>query len=500
VPNSESQSSNKELRNFEKYFFKALLHLGIDVKEICRILLATEGAQQNTNYEKSEFVIKLANVAFDYALQLYKFGKLNGLNDRPHLCALLLAGLYNNGYEDALPESMNLFNTKQDIAIIFWGAIKNRPSELIDHIINLYDHINKEDIETVRHYVFTLQKLLQHAIDGEYVERIFHIYFQLLGLMDEAITNCVWNTLSWSIEGYEEQRYDLLKAALNNKFIKGYFIKDYFHNFKDPSFFFEFFAISYTANKSRTNIEIFTNGFEHFTSSDYNKTEKEILSLLAHENIHLRIGISKLWIGSRINRKPLNILLLASEVEQLRALEGLVMFPYGINDILPSLLIARKSQYPNVIIYLQQTLCTLVSEAYHEYIYELIEKELENTSADKKFLKPIKQCLSTYTKIRDNKKAHNDLNPLTNEKSLVQLYYNLEREKNAQSVEDINNDEHSFLSQIKSVIIVRGNSWKIEEKDISALGHVEASIPIDMRIYKNPDQFEIQLNFPKAKF
>lgn len=501
--NNEDKNSDTELWRFDEYFFHALPYLDIDEVVILQILTSTNKTkrEQHDNNEKIEFVIKFAEINYDHALRLYKYGKSNGLEKQANLLALLLAGLYNSGFEDAVNEARTLFETNQSVAIIFFGAINNQSSELIDYIIDLSDKINKDTVDTVRHYSFTLQKLLQLTVTEKQIERIFQLYFELLALQNKDITNNISGTLSWYILGYEKERYDLLKAALNHKYIEGHIIENYFNNFKNPQFFFEFFTTNYSALRGRINVKLFEEGFDHFINSNYSETEPEVFNLISHEDIHLRTGILKLLISSRIRTKQLNLLLLDSEIKQLRAIEAMVAFPFGINELMPSLLILRNSSHVNVVNYLKKSLWILVFEAYHEYAYNLIEKNLENNKADKAFLKSIKQSIDAYEQMRKAKNSIKDLDPWANERSHVQLYYKLEREKTAKSMNEIHNDENSFLrNTAKTVQIVRGGAWKIEGHDVSQLGSFETSIPVDLRMYKNTDQYELNLNFPKSKF
>lgn len=501
--NENESSTNHELWRFEEYFFKALFYLNIKTEEIWQVLTSAnkKDQEQTINHQKSEFALKLADVNYDQALQLYQYGKKNNLNNDAVLLALLLAGLYNNGYKKAVNEAKAIFESNQEIAIVFWGAINNRSSRSIDYIIGIWCKVDKENIETVNQYIFTLQKLLTPPISENQADQIFQIYFELLNLQNESITNGVSRILCWFIHDYEKQRYDLLRAALNQKLVNGNFINDYFQNFKSPRYFFDFFAITYSKLKSKTKVDLFENGFCHFVNSTYEQTEKEILELLCDENFHLRTGIIKLWINSR-QRRQLNLLLLDSEVKQLRAIEALVAFPFGINKIMPSLLILRNSPFENVKKFLQYSLGILIFDAYQQYAVQLIENSLDNTNEDKQFMKPLRQYLTEFEKVQEVKNAIKDLNPRANEKHYLQLYYKLEGEQHAKSVNDIDKDEGSLLFQLggKSVNIVRGNAWKIEEREVAALGKFETSISVDSRMFKNPDQFEINLNFPITKF
>ena len=107
-----------------------------------------------------------------------------------------------------------------------------------------------------------------------------------------------------------------------------------------------------------------------------------------------------------------------------------------------------------------------------------------------------------YSKIKEVKNNNKHLDPLENERTLVELYYRLEDENKAEMINEISNGKDSILGEMtKSVIIVRGNSWKLEGKDeITPLNLIRSSSVLDSRAFKNPDLFESNLNNPKSKY
>ncbi len=500
----EDDNVGTKLWRFEEDFFKALLYIDVDAETTCK-LLTTEhvSSERREMHEKSEFVTKLPEIDFERGLQLYKYGRGNGLDKAGYLLALLLAALASNGYKEALSDGVTLFEFNKDIAVVFWGAVKVLPDESIDYVLDIRRNINNDEIEVIRNYIFTLQKILQQsAVTEEQTERIFELYFDFLCLKETSISNSVWGTLTWYIKGHEQKRYDFLMKSLKQSINPGLSIKSYFHNFENPKYFFEFFETTYASLKNRTNMQLFKEGFSHFINSHHMETEKQVLRLLSHENFNIRIGTVKLITGERGVKNKINLLLLETEIEQLRAIEGITAFPFGIEDLIPILINLRKSPFKNVSIHLTNELCILVIEAYPHVAFKIIEQCLTDTVEDKKFIGPIRKCLKLYGKIRKEKRRFDDINPLINEKNHVQLYYKLEAEINAKAMSDIDKDESSMLFQLagKSVHIVRGNSWKIEGQGVSKLGQIESSIAVDLRMFKNPDDFEMKLNYPKPRF
>jgi len=453
------------LYRFDEYFFDSLPLLQIGIEEICSVLLAeSHHSEGHTQHEKTKFVLKLASTNFERALELYHYGKSNKLDSNAPLFALLLAGLYNNGFEDALADAKAYFGSNQSITLIFLGAITAKSSDLVDYTINLSTSIDLTNPEAVNAYVFTLHKILMVKIEQHQVDAIFNVFFHLLSQKIDLISNNVLGTLSQLIKGYEQQRCDLLVKGILQQLININALKHYFTTFENPTYFFELLEYSCVALRHRVNVKVFESGFEHFINKNYTGTEQYMLRFLTHDNMNVRIGILKLWISTRRRGHQLNLTLLETEIEQLRAAEAMIAFPFGLEEILPNLLSLRLSPFANVKVYLQGSLSMLVLEAYHEYAMELIEKNITDSSEDKQFIKPIKNALLTYNKMRKRKKEVKDLDPRANEKSALQQYYKLEGENHAKAINEVNKDENTFLSHVKQINIVRGNAWKIKEE------------------------------------
>lgn len=489
------------LYRFDEYFFDSLLHLQIGIEEICSVLLAeSHHSKEHTQHEKTQLVLKLVSTNYDRALELYHYGKSNKLDTHAPLFALLLAGLYDNGLPDAIIDAKSYFGSNQCITLIFLGAITDKSPDLVDYTINLSTSIDLANPDVISSYVFTLHKILIAKIEQHQIDAIFDVFFMLLSQKVDSISNNVLGILSQLIKGYERERYDLLVKGIMQQLIHIKALKHYFTTFENPTYFFELLEYSCVYLRHRVNIKIFEGGFVHFINKDYQGTEQYILRFLTHDNMNVRIGILKLWISIRRREYLLNLTRLETEIEQLRAAEAMIAFPFGLEEILPSLLPLRLSPFASVVVYLQRSLSLLVFEGYHEYAMEMIEKYISDSVEDKIFIAPMKDALLTYNNMRKRKNEVKDLDPRANEKSALQQYYKLEGEYHAKSMNEVSKDENTFLSQIKEVAIVRGNAWKIEGRDISPLGRYESPFAIDMRMYKNPDQFEMNMNFPQAQF
>ena len=143
---------------------------------------------------------------------------------------------------------------------------------------------------------------------------------------------------------------------------------------------------------------------------------------------------------------------------------------------------------------MQEELSDKVFYAYHDTIYELILKEIGESSEDKEFMKPITEALNDYKELKKLKESIKDIDPFENEYELIQLYFRLEREEQAKMMNKIKEGEGSFLHFAKSTTIVRGNSWKIGDREVTPLGKVEAQMLVDRSSYLNPDLYEFNLD------
>lgn len=116
------------------------------------------------------------------------------------------------------------------------------------------------------------------------------------------------------------------------------------------------------------------------------------------------------------------------------------------------------------------------------------------------FLEPINHALEQYHKINELKTSINDLNPRENERDLMELYFNLEYEEQRKLLNKAHLSDNSFMALCKNTIIVRGNSWKIGDNEVTPLMKHESSYAIDIRMYKDPDLFDYTQSYFNSQF
>ena len=100
-------------------------------------------------------------------------------------------------------------------------------------------------------------------------------------------------------------------------------------------------------------------------------------------------------------------------------------------------------------------------------------------------------CLEEFkkeTEIKKLKEKFNELNPIKNNIDLVDKYYRLEKENQAEIAEKVN--EGSFWSSIKNINVIRGIAHKTEDnKNIFMMQNISSEIFIDKMYYVDPEKY-----------
>jgi hypothetical protein len=414
----------------------------------------------------------------------------------------LLFGLYEIDAETTFSRAKNLLTYDSSLAYFTLGRL---PYKIEQHILATFEIANNVDINNIEGllqipYIYT--SLVENKNTPDNIKKqCFTKMAEVFSIENEQLRNSIFMDCQL-MDDYEAERYKLLVETFLTK-SQTYFkrINDYFRNFKNSDYFFELFSMLYHFSYKHHGLQFDTKPFEralaHFWNKDKERCEQHLLDLLSHDISYLRIGAAKLIRSKYSGCYEVNLLSLDSEIKQLRAVEALFFICfYNIDTLLPLLLSVRYSSYEKVVVYLQGKLSELIVEAYHDHLY----KQIIKLTTDEKFLNPLKNALNDYHKVTEMKASINDLNPMENEHDLMNLYYRLEQEEKQKLMHKINNDDNSFLSLAKTTVIVRGNSWKINDNEVSPLGTFEKSMFLDMRMYKNPDLFDYNYRIFNSNF
>ena len=493
------------LRNIESYFFEALLNFNMDGKEFMGPIRFYSSSVPKTNISNwaITFARKFGQMSPLLAKELYNeiVSSPNWEKEFEVLPAFILVGLYE-------PEPIYAFRKAKEQLVInpvhalfFFGRIDFSARNDLEDVIEIIKKVEIKDKQTVNQLVYLLTSILKSKFANEKI--VDFCFQQFQALFDSEILDNKLSVIEFVahwVKDHEKERYDFL---LQNHGEFGDFdlIENYFSDFKDSIFFFHFFQKIYHALDGNMKPGLFHSAVNHFWRSDPDKTERFILDFLAHEELFWRKAGMHLIKARDIGVHQINLLRLDTEIEQLRALEILTEFNWNLEAYLPMILLLRNSRFTSVRKELQRVLAKLTFESYHDILVEKISNLISNSVDDKKFIRPIKEALEKYNKLVEVKSAINDLNPLENERSFMNLYYRLEHENQAIIMEEIKSGRGSFLGHMKNSIIVRGHSWKLEGQDqVVPLAKMEHSFSIDARAYKNNELFEHQTNNFKSKY
>ncbi|QSB24967.1 hypothetical protein [Flavobacterium sp. CLA17] len=485
---NEIEDDYKIMRITECYF--EVLHLMTDQESELFLIVTKNYLNKDNQYlgltmfkNLSKYNITLAERLFEYSLNN------DGLNFR-FVSAVLLIGLYNANASSTIDKIIKLYNLSNIEGIQALVEIEYKKQE---DIILTFPLIKTENLDCG----ISLSKYYARLINIEFcppdileecfkkIESLYSI--DNIDLRRSILLNCRL------IDGFEEQKYLLLqsfsKIGMELNEIPHYFLK-----FNNPVFFFNTYLEAFCEKGFGLDFYIFRNIINDFWRKNKNDTEKYILEILSIENLFMRFSAVKLLKLSQPGRFEIDLTKLDQENLQIRAIDGLIMYPNGIETVLPFVLQLKKSKFKNVIKHLQLTLSLLIDKSYGESLYGLIVENVD-LKKDKNFLKPISDSLDQYKKNIEFKESINDLNPYNNESNLMDYYNSLDRE-NTQKVTKQAMDNNSFLalSGGKTTVIVRGNSWKINNMEPSPLTNISFSVLIDREFVKNPDLFELTIS------
>ncbi|GHT08692.1 hypothetical protein FACS189432_04590 [Bacteroidia bacterium] len=492
---------DEEKYHYDKYVIDVILLLdNIEISTVYNILSLIKSNEVITRVP--DFCSKLGKDKPDTANNLYDYSLQKQDKNDFYILSNLLFGLYEIHSETTFAKAKNLLTYNTSLAYFTLGRLKYNNSKHLSECFEIANNVDVNDMEGLLQVPYIYKSLIENKNTPDNIRKqCFAKMGELFCIENEQLKNSIFFDCQ-IIDGYEEERYNLLVGTFLSKsqnYFKG--INDYFENFTNSDYFFDLFSmlynISYEHNGIRFSTKPFEHALSHFWNKDRERTEQHLLNLLSHDVSFLRIGAVDLIRSKHFGIYDVDLHKLDTEQKQLRALEALFFQSYfNVDAILPLILSLHNSEYPNVIAYLQQKLSELIIEAYHDHIYDKVI-ELIN---DEHFLEPIKQALDYYHKIKEIKSSVNDLNPKENERDLVELYFSLEHEENKKLMSKARSEDNSFMALCKNTVIVRGNSWKIRDNEISPLGKHEHTFTMDMRMYKNPDLFDYSHNYFNSQF
>ena len=479
----------EEQHLYDEYLLETILLIDIDIETIYDVLSLLKS--NDTITRVPDFCSKLGETKPQLAHDLYDYALPKKDKNDAYILSNLLIGLFESDTEKAFSKTIDLLTANPSTAYFTLGRLKYQQEKHIRECFDVAEKIDISDSEGLLQVPYIYKSLIENSnTPVEIREKCFSKMQELFLIDNEQLRNTIFTSCRF-IQGYEKERYRLLVETFLSK-TQNYYnkISDYFRHFTNPDYFFHLFTMLYDVhyrNKgTMIDIHVFSGALSHFWNTNRDKTEVNLLYLLSHDVSYLRIGAVDLIRSKHLGLYDVNLLGLAPEINQLRALEALFFQSfYNIDDFLPLILTLRNSPYKKVVVYLQAKLSELIRNSYHDHLYE---KTMEYVQ-DESFLKPLKESVDSYHKMKKGKTAIDDLNPCQNEHDLMNLYYNLEREEQQKMMHKTHNADNSFLSMIRKTTIVRGHAWKMGDNDVRPLGHIERAFALDLNMYKNPDLF-----------
>ncbi len=478
------------LFSFEKIFLDFIPYSNYSEKEIFDIFSELKKRQFLESYIIDFFRntphnnLKFSNNLLCYALK-------ECLDTRD--VANLLIGIYNAGDLSALDKAIDLKKKNPDECFFVLGRIDYKNAKDVEKAYNEIGVLDFENVKVAQEQSYLIANIVANKYTTIKIkESCFRFYAEFLNNGTNEILQRIMFDLRL-MKGYEKERYSLLYLYLSktNNFD---IIDEFFSNFESPLYIFDILKRLFRAKPDyRFSTDLFENGIRHSWKTNQKETEKQILDLFKQHPMFGMLGV-KVIFSAYLGLHSVDFLKLEKAEYQINAINSICKHPYSFDELLTLILPLRNSKLNGVREHLQEHLIDKVFNSYHELIYNQIKSCIGETNDDKQFLEPIKEALENYNKLKELKESINDLNPYENERDLMDLYYRLEHERNAQLMSEVNKGKGTFMEMAKSVIIVRGNSWMMNEGEISALGKYEKNMLIDRKSYLNPDLYEYNLN------
>lgn len=483
-------SRERHLYNYERIFFKYLPVSNYSIDEIAEIIIHiwSKGTSESTIID---FLRGYGKANHEQANLLLT--ALQKQNCHLRICSHLLIGLYNAQDKNALDLTINLKEQDYIETLIILGRINYSNVNDLEKAFKVFKPLNFANKEIANEQSYSLIHLINNVnINKDLEAKCFNLLIELIENGTSEIVDSVFHSIIYYLNDHEQEKYELLHKYLS-KTRNISVIKHFFLNFKDPIYLFDLIQLNFAGNPNyRFPIQIFQEGLNHAEQNNPEKFELLVLELFKHP-IYSILAV-KIILSQHHGIYKVDLLKLEDADSQINAINSFCKSPIYFDKLLPLLLELRNSRFTEIREQLQNKLAAKIFYSYHEIIHNQIKENLTDSIEDMDFLTPLTKVLEDYFELKKLKESIKDIDPIENEKDLMNLYYRLEREQQAKMMNQINKGENSFLQLIKSTIIVRGNSFKIGDREVSPLGHIESKILIDSEAFLNPDLFDYNLN------
>ncbi|MCD1118112.1 hypothetical protein [Chryseobacterium turcicum] len=448
-----------------------------------------ELANSSKNYEAEAFLGDLPRLNPDLAIELYNSVLEEGTDMKHFFLAKILYNFIKIDVDFVFEEAKKIFVSLPTTALFIFGRIPFTNEDDIIEVDKIVDNSKFSD-DQISEYSYFLCKLIMNKSTPQLIKnKYFEILDNLIVSTEDNVLNAVFHTITFQLKDNDEEKYKLLHQYLSRT-QNFSVVQNFFHNFSEPKYLFHLMVMTSRTTGWRYATELFDSALQNFWNIKNEETEHCIFELFSSRK-HSLLGVQVIMSGYS---KPYNVdLKKSTNIQQLNAIVACCKYPIFFERLLPLILPLRNSKSSKIRDCLISQLSILIKEAYGKTLYELIESQITKSKANQKFLEKMHIALDEYLIDKVERESINEFNPYLNEDEHLNLYYRLQNE--SQSKASKNADKKSIFGQFASTkIIVRGNSFKIGDKEINPLGKVSVSAMIDKRAYKDPEAFEISLN------
>lgn len=477
------------LRYFEESFFKFLTISEYSYDDLYEVLVVFAG-REDTRPLVLRYLRGLWSKSIIFALGLFNFLKEKEIPD--FLLASILIGVYNSGNSIGLSKAIELKGDKPlecFLALSRFNYVNVEDAEkafgLLEPLVFDYSDLAKEQI------YFIVQMLDDKRYSSHFQEAGFKMLFAFMQLKDAEIAKVVLKEVQYRLAEFEKEKFILLNMYLNvtEDFQS---ISKFFGTFQNPSYVFITLVEAFNSMPSvRFDMKLFREGILHGWSVARARVEGLILELFTQNNKGGLLATKV--IGLRRSPLFVDLLKLEEEEHQINAVNSIFKFSSSLIEMLPLLLPLRNSPFKSVKKLLQNRLVEKVYFSFQGLLHDKIKSSISKGKKDKEFLRPITNALADFKKMRKLKETIKDIDPVENERELMNEYYRMEREQKTTIIRNAEKGSH-FLSQLaKRVSVVRGNSFKIRDKEPSVMQDVGYDLILDPIMFRNPDLYQFEL-------
>lgn len=441
------------------------------------------------NYAADEFLRNIGSINKNLSQELYRqcLGKDQEVQD--YFLSKIFLGLIDNAQNFILNELKKLKKNNYHLLLFMLGRMTYKSSAEIFEADKLLNKIVLTSDNSVD-YCYYLCKLIsnsfiQKKLRNEYLQKLD----SLIEETDKTLLNAIFHSITYSLEADDESKYALLHKYLNrtNDFSV---IASFFYQIHDPKYLFHIISLLYHETGWRIPMNLVEDPLRHFWNIEKNRTEALIIDLFSKKSTSL-LAVQIIFAGY-LEPFPVN-LKKGSTIQQMNAINSMCTFPIFFEKLLPFLLSLRNSRNISVRDSLADNLSILIKEAYGTALYDLITPILKKNKNDRELQVSLDHALFEYQQDKAERESINEFNPNRNEKDLMDLYYRLKNENQTKMSKSARN-KMSLASIVTQKIIVRGNSWKINDDEVRSLGKISVEAMVDKRAFIDPDFFEDNLN------